>query len=855
MLSNAWPGFCSTNRMAAVRRMIFSRGTNTPRDPPGVPAPTTPRPLRPNRGGRKTPPAWPGQAIVYAASVLSMLLAASPSRALGSCDGEWLPAGDGPDGMTAAFIFAMTNWDQDGAGPLPPLLVVGGDHAQYGDLLAWNPATRRWSPMGADVFGVFALTTMPNGDLIAGGRFNAIGGVSVNKIGRFNGTTWSPLGTGISGGISFVEISALAVLPNGHLVAAGVFTHAGGVAVNHIARWDGATWHAMGTGMGDTINNYPWVLALAVLPNGDLIAGGSFDTAGGVPASNIARWNGTAWSAMGEGVDSSVYSLATTPGGNVVAGGTFTYAGGTHIGYGIARWNGTAWSSVGSGVGGQVLALAVLPNGDVIAGGNLVTAGSVNALRVARWNGTSWSSLDTGTNSTVCALTVLPGGDLVAGGLFSSAGGIPSHRVASWNGTSWSPLRSSMNGVVNALKVLPGGDLAAGGTFTATGGISANRIARWDGTTWSPLGSGMGLGQGVGYGAVYALEVEPDGTLIAGGYFIQAGGVTVENVARWNGTAWSGLGSASGCCGTGVNHNVFALGLLPDTQAAVQPHGYWVMVGGSFWDLLRFARWSGSDWYQNAWTNDAVVAIEPHPDGGLVVGGYFTSTYNGDVSRIGRFNDSGWTTMGSGMNDFVYALTIMPNGDVVAGGGFTTAGGVSANKIARWDGSVWSAMGEGMDGPVIELEVMPNGDLIAGGLFTTAGGVSANNIARWDGSAWAALGTGVNDYVHALAVLPNGDLAVGGNFTIAGGNYSPYFALWHSVGSSPVLADLDGDCDVDGDDLQLFETCASGPAVAFAAGCENRDFDHDDDVDMDDFSSFQRCYSGANKPADPNCMN
>jgi hypothetical protein len=66
-------------------------------------------------------------------------------------------------------------------------------------------------------------------------------------------------------------------------------------------------------------------------------------------------------------------------------------------------------------------------------------------------------------------------------------------------------------------------------------------------------------------------------------------------------------------------------------------------------------------------------------------------------------------------------------------------------------------------------------------------------------------------------------------------------------------ADLDGDGDVDDHDYNLFESCASGPGVPLAAGCENRDFDGDNDVDLRDFAVFQRCYSGASNPADPGC--
>lgn len=68
-------------------------------------------------------------------------------------------------------------------------------------------------------------------------------------------------------------------------------------------------------------------------------------------------------------------------------------------------------------------------------------------------------------------------------------------------------------------------------------------------------------------------------------------------------------------------------------------------------------------------------------------------------------------------------------------------------------------------------------------------------------------------------------------------------------------ADFDGDGDVDSADSDRFETCASGPAVPYAQGCNGKDFDNDGDVDQADFAIFQRCYSSSGNPANPNCAN
>ncbi len=141
----------------------------------------------------------------------------------------------------------------------------------------------------------------------------------------------------------------------------------------------------MGTGISWG-TNYAAVRALLAMPNGDIVAGGDFSTAGGVTVNAIARWNGSAWSAMGGGLTPLFYgvdSLVQTPNGDVVAGGRFQIADGNFV-YGIARWNGTAWSSLRSGVqhagqggsfAGDVRSMAVLPNGDLVVAGLFDSAG------------------------------------------------------------------------------------------------------------------------------------------------------------------------------------------------------------------------------------------------------------------------------------------------------------------------------------------------------------------------------------------------------------------------------------------------------------------------------------------------
>ncbi|MCB0252007.1 MAG: hypothetical protein KDI07_25790, partial [Anaerolineae bacterium] len=193
---------------------------------------------------------------------------------------------------------------------------------------------------------------------------------TVNGVARWNGAQWHALGSGIDGDPTFVF--ALAIGPDGSLYAGGGFTAAGGVAANGIARWDGAQWHALGSGVSG--GYFPRIFALAIGPDGSLYAGGEFTTAGGVTANRIARWDGAAWHPLGSGMDESVDALAIGPDGSLYAGGRFSTASGVAASR-IAAWDGGQWRPLGSGTDGTVYALLVAPDGLLYAGGTFTTAG------------------------------------------------------------------------------------------------------------------------------------------------------------------------------------------------------------------------------------------------------------------------------------------------------------------------------------------------------------------------------------------------------------------------------------------------------------------------------------------------
>ena len=432
-------------------------------------------------------------------------------------------------------------WGLDGS-----LYVAGWFNAAGGQAASrvarWDPASATWSALGSDVGGgsqpcVFALALAPDGSLYAGGSFYTAGDAS-GRVARWDGatSTWRAVGSG--GGISgpTPTVAALALGHDGSVYAGGNFTAAGGIAASQIARWDGATlsWHALGSGIQPC--QYCRVNALGVGSDGSLYVGGSFTSAGGVAANNIARWDSatSSWHPLGSGTNSTVNALAVGPDGTLYAGGFFSSAGGVPA-YGVARWNETVatWEPLGSGIGGYVNALTVAPDGSLYAGGDFYSAGGLQANNIARWDGAEWQPLGSGiegdANTWVQALAIGTDGSLYVGGKFFYAGGAPAGNIARWDGAAWHA-QGGTNGAVQDLTLDPNGSLVLGGSFSYAGaGILVNRIARWNPKTATYEAFGSGMDNSVG-----ALLAAPDGAIYAGGIFTTAGGLSSHRIARWN---------------------------------------------------------------------------------------------------------------------------------------------------------------------------------------------------------------------------------------------------------------------------------------------------------------------------------
>ena len=217
-------------------------------------------------------------------------------------------------------------------------------------------------------------------------------------------TIWNTLGDGING-----SVTVLRTLSNGELLVAGNFTNAGGIPCTNVARWNGAYYADMGTPIDGTIN-------AAIEYNGDIYVGGSF--LGGI--SDLLRWNNGSWEA--QSVFSSKYAqinaMHVHEGSLYVAGSMSGFAGVDDL---VMRLNGTAWEQVGEVFNETVLSLSSL-NGELVAGGRFdgIDPSTEPAIaHVAVLNNNAWTQLGDGLDAPVRSLlnvngTLYAGGDLYA---------------------------------------------------------------------------------------------------------------------------------------------------------------------------------------------------------------------------------------------------------------------------------------------------------------------------------------------------------------------------------------------------------------------------------------------------------
>jgi hypothetical protein len=602
------------------------------------------------------------------------------------------------------------------------------------------------SPVNGVAGRVAAIASDGEGNIYVGGYFRAAGNKIVNNVAKWDGSSWSALGTGTNG-----EVKGIAFV-GGSIYIAGIFTTAGGVPANYVAKWNGSTWSPVGSGPPAPVYD------LEVSGNDIYVSGGMTDPSDNTTSGYVAKWTGNSWANLGAELDFHVWSIAVS--------GTNVYAGGPFSGGPIVRWTGFNWTSISAGFNGYFGDMAI-SGSDLYAVGYQSLGPSSNLGFLARWNGTNWVRMGSGMtypNGYVFLNSVaISGTEIYVGGQFETAGGVPANGKAKWDGSTWSAV-GTWSGSGDTIAVI-GNDVYFGGSFYSSSGsefrLRANGIAKWDGSTWTALGGGE-----------YAFpdRLASSGTELYGaGYFSRDGGNTSYPIGKWSSSGWTPLGAFP----SGAEGTVPSINALVASGTDLYAGGAWVSQSSSTLGRGFVFKWNGADWielgsgFAHSQYSAGVFSIAVS---GTVVyaGGFFTTSGGTAVNNIARWNGSNWTPLREGTNSGVLALSIS-GADLYAGGEFTSAGGTSADKIAKWDGTGWSALGDGPMRPAaVEsgfrgvTSILVSGiDIYAGGGWDLSDYEDVGFVSKWNGSGWTEMIQSCCGNVSAMARLGNSIYAAG----------------------------------------------------------------------------------------------
>jgi hypothetical protein len=604
--------------------------------------------------------------------------------------------------------------------------------------------------------------------LYVGGLFGTVGSsVSSEKLAQYNftGSAWNTNIHGVGSGnvyaVKFDTTNSIIITGGTNLTYGvevhGLWTTGSNVPINNVAAFDPNTSVLSWNPLAETRNPYGVngiVLATTTDSTGNIYVGGTFTSAGGITANNIAVYKtDNKWYALTDsrtklnGVNGTVRAL-TWSGGNLWVGGSFTYISeniitANHIAtYDTAndQWIPIIDTSNINGVNGTVYALQLDNVGNIYAGGSFSDAGgttSVNNVALYDVVAKTWSQLfngsTAGVDGTVYAFAYnglnTPYPYLYVGGAFVNAGGSSANYVARWDTGAflWDNLNGGVGAQVNALAFSTNsGYLYIGGIFTSP----FNYLTYYDTTfVYQQMVNNNDLNA-----QVNALTYNSSTQLVyIGGTFTRA---SIYN---------SGPPYITLDIGKILTFDDASPSKLVDTipssgVAAIQPLSL-----------------NANGVSNSSWLSGTVYAVTTTTTGTIIVGGEFTQSYDlttpyahlcSNVVSIPSTTGA-WTPMSSDipvLNGIVNTIVVDGN-DYYVGGEFTAISTTQANYMARWNttNKLWYpivtrqgfiSLGDGTSGP--------------NEIYYT----SNNNINLATGSI--IQGTGINyDYVTITAITPN----------------------------------------------------------------------------------------------------
>jgi trimeric autotransporter adhesin len=620
----------------------------------------------------------------------------------------------------------------------------------------WNGTA--WSSVGLNNFnGFVTCIAYKNGQLYAGNdQMKLMDGTTINYIAHLNtgSNKWEALGTGVDGTQIYKHVTSLSFRGN-DLIVGGYFESAGGVAnTKGIARWDGTKWYAVDNGVQYTEwGSYLAVDAIHVMQNGEMFIGGCFTSAGNkADTRNAAKIGIKMIENFGTDL-SNTYSMLLD-GNDAYLGSTCTYPDGKEYKT-FLKWNEqSGFKAMGQGLTGNIFALAK-DNNYIYAAGEftgMVTKG------LARWDGSKWIGWGTSTGMDIgmrINSIALIANKAYVGGNFDKIDGKVASKIAVWDDNAWQNMSNGANGDVRALSVYKG-QLVVGGLFSSVGAAVPNTwgVAIWDGANWKSVNNGIAAGE------VDAVACSDSLIIIGGGFNNINGAKIYKNLAWWNESVW-------GKPAVPIYGNVIDL-------AYKNKYLYVVSYVADTFKLQRIylPAPSNTETLVSGLTADNNIKLSVTDSAVYVCGRDIQNFFNGYAFKnFFRYNlygrDNGWEslapkTVGGAINSISSG-----NKKLYVGGEFYNLNSMSLFNVAKWNTFFWEPMNNPSDltGTIYSSSAVGN-EVYYGGDFTNPNG--GKNVIKWNGLMWDNLGGGLQYPVSVVAAKNNNEAYAGIPFVYSG---------------------------------------------------------------------------------------